>query len=70
MQQAQTQFNEMMARISALEEHVRALEQANATLRQEMRALQMPRAPQSPRDPHWSPPQTNELPHLTPLESK
>jgi hypothetical protein len=67
---AQVQLEQVIARTSALEQQVRALEQSNAELRMEVQALQERQLPRQPREPRWSPPQTNGVPHLTPLEIK
>jgi uncharacterized protein YlxW (UPF0749 family) len=64
------QLEQVIARTSVLEQQVRALEQSNAELQMEVRALQERREPREPREPRWSHPQTNGVPHLTPLEIK
>jgi len=64
LKQTQAQLEQVIARTSVLEEQVRALEQPNATLQQEVRKLQMT---------HWVHPQTNQapqVPHLVPLQTK
>lgn len=73
------QLEQVLARTSALEQQVRALEESNAELRMEVRRLQERQVPREPRQsqtprPPQTPrplfPQTNGVPHLTPLETK
>jgi septal ring factor EnvC (AmiA/AmiB activator) len=61
LQQTQEQLEGVIARTSALEQQVRSLEQSTAKLQQEVRRLQVP---------HLSPWQTNQGPHLIPLQTK
>ena len=61
LQQTQAQLDQLTARTTRLEQKVRALELSNAELQQEVRRLQVP---------HWGYPQTNQGPHLTPLQAK
>ena len=70
---APDQIDQLLTRTSQLEQRVRALEQSNEELQQEVRELQRrrePKEPLRPQEPRWSYPQTNEVPHLTPLEVK
>jgi septal ring factor EnvC (AmiA/AmiB activator) len=64
LQQTQAQLEQAITRTSALEQQVRALEQSNAELQREVRRLQVP------REPRWGRPQTNQVPHLTPLQTQ
>jgi len=63
LQQTQTQLDQLTARTSTLEQQVRALEQSNAELWREVRKFQVP------REPRWDRPQTNQVPHLNPLQT-
>jgi hypothetical protein len=62
LEQKQAQIDQLTSRVNGLEQRVRALEQSNAELRQEVRMLQ--------NRPPWGFPQTNGVPHLTPLQTK
>lgn len=73
VQDTQARLDLVTARVSQLEQQVRALETSNAELQQEVRKLQGPHLllppPQGLRVVP-QPPQTNEAPHLTPLQVK
>jgi cell division protein FtsB len=74
-QQTQEQLAKLIAQTDALAQRVYALEQTNAVLQREVRALQEPRAPRMhpmPEVPGGGHSQTNQVPHpfLTPLQSK
>ena len=61
LQQTQGQLDQLTTRTAWLEQKVSALELANAELQRDIRKYQVP------REPRWSHPQTNGVPHLTPL---
>ena len=61
LRQTKALLDQLTARTTRLEQKVRALEQSNAELQQEVRMLQGPR---------WGLPPTNQAPHLTPLQPK
>ena len=66
LQQTQAQLDQLTARTTRLEQKVRALELSNAELQQEVQRLQE----RKPQAPPWGRPQTNQVPHLVPLQTK
>jgi uncharacterized protein YlxW (UPF0749 family) len=57
-----SELQQTQAQLDQLKQQVRALEQSNAELRNEVRMLQ--------QEPHPRYPQTNQVPRLTPLQTQ